>query len=84
MSACSARGGITDWFLKEAPPKGCVTYKDPKTNQQMHATPSDDAPRNNNNTPSKPQQPRRQQPTPVPPPPKPTPIILPGILETLP
>jgi 1A family penicillin-binding protein len=38
-SACSAKGGITDLFLKDAPPKGCTTYKD--KNKQLHAAPSD-------------------------------------------
>lgn len=54
MSACSARGGITDWFLKEAPPKGCVTYKDPKTNQQLHSAPAD-APSKSTNPATRPQ-----------------------------
>jgi membrane peptidoglycan carboxypeptidase len=35
--ACSAAGGVTDLFLKEAPPRGCVTYKD--TNKQLHQIP---------------------------------------------
>jgi membrane peptidoglycan carboxypeptidase len=28
VSACSAKGQVQDLFLKEAQPKGCVTYKD--------------------------------------------------------
>ena len=39
-SACSNKGTITDWFLKEAPPTRCVNYKDPPTNKQVHAAPS--------------------------------------------
>lgn len=36
--ACSAAGGVTDLFLKEAPPTGCITYKD--TNKQLHQIPN--------------------------------------------
>ena len=38
-SACSNKGTITDLFLKEAPARGCVNYKD--KNKQLHAAPSD-------------------------------------------
>ncbi|MEO8287908.1 MAG: PBP1A family penicillin-binding protein [Chloroflexota bacterium] len=51
--ACSAKGDINDLFLKEAPPKGCTTYKD--TNKQLHSAPS-----------TKPDNQPRQKPTPMP------------------
>jgi penicillin-binding protein 1C len=38
-SACSAKGEVYDLFLKDSPPKGCVTYKD--KNKQLHSLPSD-------------------------------------------
>jgi len=47
--ACSAAGGNTDLFLKEAPPTGCVTYKD--TNKQLHQVPDNTAPRTTKPTP---------------------------------
>jgi peptidoglycan glycosyltransferase len=56
-SACSAKGGITDLFLKEAPPKGCTTYKD--KNQQLRSAPAD------NNRSRQPAQPATK-PTPLP------------------
>ena len=43
-SACSAKGNVTDLFLKEAKPKNCLTYKDPKGNVLLHAAPSDKKP----------------------------------------
>jgi peptidoglycan glycosyltransferase len=47
--ACSAAGGNTDLFLKEAPPTSCVTYKD--TNKQLHQVPGNTAPRTTRPTP---------------------------------
>lgn len=43
--ACSAKGDINDLFLKGQVPKGCTTYKDPKTNKQLHSAPSTDKPK---------------------------------------
>jgi membrane peptidoglycan carboxypeptidase len=65
-SACNAEGGVTDLFLRESRPKGCVTYKDPKGNVQLHSLPSE--------------RPRQTQPraTPRPQPPAP-PTPIPGI-----
>lgn len=68
-SACSAKGDINDLFLKDTPPKGCITYKD--KNQQLHSAPSSNSAKpgtgtnNNSNanpTPAKP----RARPTPIP------------------
>ncbi|HYP42335.1 MAG TPA: PBP1A family penicillin-binding protein, partial [Chloroflexia bacterium] len=65
-SACSARGGVTDLFLKEAlPGKKCTTYQDPKTNKALRSAPSNQ------------QQRPRATPAPRQAPAKPTP--LPGI-----
>ena len=41
VTACSNKGGITDLFLKEDKPKGCINYKDPKVNVQLHSAPVD-------------------------------------------
>jgi 1A family penicillin-binding protein len=38
-SVCSAKGDVTDLFLRGSVPKGCSTYKDPKTNKQLHSAP---------------------------------------------
>lgn len=56
-SACSNKGTVTDWFLKEALPKGCVNYKDPKTNKQLGSGGSSNS--NNNSKP-------KTRPTPIP------------------
>ena len=40
--ACSAKGDVNDLFLKGQVPKGCTTYKDPKSNKQLHSAPSTD------------------------------------------
>ena len=56
-TACSAKGPVTDLFLREAPPTKCTTYKDP--NKQLHAAPS------NNGRPTPGGQPG-QRPTPIP------------------
>ncbi len=61
-SACSAKGVIKDLFLKEAQPKGCTTYKDPKVNKQLSAPPSNNTTRPATRVPAKPQVP----PTPIP------------------
>jgi membrane peptidoglycan carboxypeptidase len=61
-SACSAKGGIRDLFLKEAPPKGCTTYKDPKVNKQLSAPPKNNTTRPATPVPAQPQAP----PTPIP------------------
>jgi 1A family penicillin-binding protein len=75
VTACSNKGGVTDIFLKESKPKGCINYKDPKVNVQIHSAPSDrPAPKPTPRT-----QPRPQA-TPQPPA-KPTPR--PGILPPL-
>ncbi len=41
VSACSNKGGVSDLFLKEEKPKGCINYKDPKGNVQLHSAPID-------------------------------------------
>jgi membrane peptidoglycan carboxypeptidase len=56
-SACSNKGTITDLFLKEAPPRGCVNYKD--KNQQLHGAPD-------SNPNSKPDTKPKAKPTPLP------------------
>lgn len=71
-SACSAKGGITDLFLAEAPPKGCTTYKD--KNKQLRAAPTPAT--NNNRSRTQPQQPQPSRPQT-----RPTP--LPGILPPI-
>lgn len=38
-SACSNKGTVTDLFLKEAPPKGCVNYREPRTNRILRSVP---------------------------------------------
>ena len=38
-TVCSAKGDITDLFLRGAVPKGCSTYKDPKGNKLLHGAP---------------------------------------------
>lgn len=61
--ACSSKGDINDLFLKDAPPKGCTTYKD--KNQQVHSAPSNSTTRPNtspNTVPAKP----KAKPTPLP------------------
>jgi len=71
VSACSNKGGVTDLFLKESRPKGCINYRDPKGNVQLHSAPSD-----------KPV----VRPTPKPqtrPTPKPAPTAIPGILPPI-
>lgn len=65
-SACSAKGGIRDLFLKEAPPKGCTTYKDPKENKQLRAAPSNNTTRPATRVPARPQTRPRANPTPIP------------------
>jgi penicillin-binding protein 1C len=61
-SACSNKGTVTDLFLREAPPKGCTTYKD--NNKQLRAAPNNNNNNNNNNRQQQPQ--RRTTPTPLP------------------
>ncbi len=71
VSACSNKGGVTDLFLKESRPKGCINYRDPKGNVQLHSAPSD--------RPVVRPTPRPQtQPTP-----KPQPTAIPGILPPI-
>lgn len=67
-SACSAKGEIYDLFLKEAPPRGCTTYKD--KNQQLSAAPpaynsTRPSSNSNSNTDAAPARPRTR-PTPIP------------------
>ncbi|MDQ5826244.1 MAG: PBP1A family penicillin-binding protein [Chloroflexota bacterium] len=57
-SACSNKGTVRDLFLKDAPPKGCTTYKD--NNKQLRSAPSTN--RNNQNQQRRPSAP----PTPIP------------------
>jgi 1A family penicillin-binding protein len=75
VSACSNKGGVTDLFLKESKPKGCINYKDPKGNVQLHSAPSD-----------RPVDRPVVRPTPRPqtqPTPKPQPTPIPGILPPI-
>jgi membrane peptidoglycan carboxypeptidase len=71
-SACSAKGGVTDLFLKEAPPgRKCVTYQDPKTNKALRAAPSNNNNNrnnnnNNNNNNNRPRTNPNERPTPIP------------------
>lgn len=57
MTACSAKGAVTDLFLKDSPPKGCTTYKD--KNPQLHPYNSNPS---STKTPTKP----AEKPTPLP------------------
>ena len=74
VSACSNKGGVTDLFLKESRPKGCINYKDPKVNVQLHSAPSD--------RPVVRPTPRPQRPQ-APPTPKPQPTPIPGIFPPI-
>ncbi len=62
--ACSAKGDVYDLFLKEAPPKGCTTYKD--KNQQLHAAPSTTSPNATPNPNPNPKPKPQVRPTPLP------------------
>ncbi len=70
-SACSAMGNVNDLFLKDAPPKGCTTYKD--KNQQVRGSSGSSNNSNGNNSNG-----NNSRPAPVRPAAKPTPI--PGIV----
>ena len=77
VSACSNKGGVTDLFLKESRPKGCVNYTDPKVNVRLRGAPSDGPVQRA--TP-RPQQRPPAQPTPRP---RPQPTAIPGIMPPI-